>query len=262
MLAAIISKRDLIWQLVRREILNRYRGSFLGVAWAIITPLLMLLIYTFVFGVIFKSRWSGQVSSNFEFALVLYCGLLTYSIFSETIMRAPQLVLGNPSYVKKVIFPLEILPVISLGAALTNAMLALIILCLACLGLLGTIHWTIIFWPLVLVPLILFTLGLSWFVASLSVYFRDLVQMMPIAITALMFVTPVFYPVSAVPERVRPFFMLNPLAFVVEQSRQVVLWGQLPDWLMLSAYTAVGALVAYLGFYWFEKTRRGFADVI
>lgn len=256
------SKRDLIVQLIRREVLTRYRGSALGVAWSIITPLLMLGIYSFVFGVVFKSRWSSQVSSHLEFSVVMFCGLIVYGIFSETISRAPQLVINNPSYVKKVVFPLEVLPIISLGAALINAFMALVILCVVDLLLVGNIHWTIVFLPLVLLPLTLLSLGCSWFLASLGVYLRDIIQVMPLIVTALMFVTPVFYPLSAVPARFQFLYLLNPLSFVVEQARNVVLWGQFPNWPLLVIHTCGSLLVAGLGFVWFQKTKRGFADVI
>lgn len=229
----------------------------------VITPVCMLLVYTFVFSVIFKSRWSGAESgSHGEFAVILFCGLTVFAFFSETVSRAPNLVVSNPSYVKKVVFPLEILPVATFLASLFQGLLTLIILYLADFLLFGRLPWTVIFLPIVLAPLTLFTLGLSWFVASLGVFLRDLAHIVPLALTALMFLTPVFYPVSAVPGQLAILCDLNPLAYAVEDARRVLIWGDLPRLSALLFHTTIGFACALGGYWWFNRTRKAFADVI
>ncbi len=255
-------QRELISQLTKREILTRYRGSLLGILWSLLTPLLMLVVYTFVFGVIFKPRWTGPVEGQAQFALILFCGLSIFGIFSEVISRAPALIVNNPNYVKRVVFPIEILPLTILGSALVNGIISLGILIAASLIFTGQVHATVLYLPLVILPLLLFSLGLGWFFASTGVYFRDIAQIMPIAISALMFLSPIFYPVSAIPEKLRFVYGLNPISYVVEDARQIIIWGNQPNWIWLIAGTACGAIIAILGYLWFQKTKKGFVDVI
>lgn len=254
--------RELIMQLTKREILMRYRGSIFGILWSLLTPLFMLVIYTFVFGIIFKSRWGTEIDSQAEFALILFCGLSTFGIFSEIVSRAPGLVLNNPNYIKRVVFPLEILPLAVIGSALVHGLISLLVLIVACLVLTGKLYVTVLLIPLIVVPLLLFSAGLAWFLASLGVYFRDISQIMPIAISALMFLSPIFYPVTAIPERLRFVYYLNPISYVVEDARRILIWGFLPDWQWLTVGTLLGLLTAYLGYLWFIKTKKGFVDVI
>jgi lipopolysaccharide transport system permease protein len=256
--------RQLIVQMTKREVVGRYKGSAMGLAWSFFNPVFMLVVYTFVFSEIFKSRWGGVGSddSKTQFAVVLFVGMIVLSLFSEVLNRAPGLILSNVNYVKNVVFPLDILPVIPMGAALFHSFISLGVL-LAAFALFNSyLHWTAIFIPLVLLPLVILTLGLSWMLASLGVFLRDVGQTIGIITTVLMFLSPVFYPVTAVPERIRPFIMANPLVFIIEQAREVLIWGHLPNWLGLGIYTLAAIVIAWAGYAWFQKTRKGFADVL
>jgi len=254
--------RDLISQFTKREVVGRYRGSYLGLMWSFITPLFMLLIFTFIFSIVFQARWGVENDNKIEFALILFCGLITFNLFAECINRAPVIILTNINFVKKVVFPLEILPVVAVGSALVHAVISLLILIAGLIILLGVVNWTLIFLPLVLLPLLLFTLGLSWFLASLGVYLRDIGQVVGVVTQALMFLSPIFYPISAIPEKFRPIYYLNPISYVVEDMRRITIWGQMPDWNWLITGIILGSLVAILGHAWFQKTRKGFADVL
>lgn len=254
--------RELIVQFAKRDVITRYKGSYLGILWSFLTPLLMLTIYTFVFSEVFKAKWGVESGSKAEFALVLFCGLIAFNLFSECINRAPGLILNNVNYVKKVVFPLEILPVSLLGSALVQAAISLLILIVGLGALMGVFNWTMVFLPLVLTPLLLFILGLSWFFASLGVYLRDIGQFIGVLTQALMFMTPIFYPASSVPEKYRVVFFVNPIYYVVEDMRRIVIWGQMPDWNWLFVGMFIGLIVAIFGYMWFRKTRKGFADVI
>lgn len=248
--------------MVRREVIGRYRGSFLGLLWSFVNPVLMLTIYTFVFGFVFKARWGQGNTDKYEFALVLFAGLIVFNLFSECISRAPGLVLSNVNYVKKVIFPLEILPWVALGSALfhTGISLAVLLIFLVVLG--HDFFWTMLWLPVVLLPFLLLIMGLSWLLASIGVFIRDVGQIVGMALTVLMFMSPIFYPLSALPETVSGYLFLNPITFVVEQVRNILLWGQQPNWSYLAIYSAIAIVAAWLGLLWFEKTRNGFADVL
>ncbi|MFH2122631.1 MAG: ABC transporter permease [Pseudomonadota bacterium] len=256
--------RQLILQMTKREVVGRYKGSALGLAWSFFNPVFMLVVYTFVFSEVFKSRWggSGGDDSKTQFALVLFVGLIVLSLFSEVINRAPGLILCNVNYVKKVVFPIEILPVIAMGATLFHSFISLGVLLAAFTLFNGYLHWTVVFIPFVFLPLIIITLGLSWILASLGVFLRDVGQTITVITTLLMFLSPVFYPLSAVPERFRPVIMVNPLTFIIEQAREVLIWGHLPSWVGLGIYTLAATFVAWAGYVWFQKTRKGFADVL
>jgi len=256
--------RQLILQMTRREVMGRYKGSALGMAWSFFNPVFMLVVYTFVFSEVFKSRWGGigGDDSKTQFAVVLFVGMIVLNLFSEVLNRAPGLILANVNYVKKVVFPIEILPVIAMGAALFHGIISLGVLLIAFVLFNGYLQWTVLFIPFVLLPLVILTLGVSWMLASLGVFLRDVGQTIGIITTVLMFLSPVFYPVTAVPERFRPFIMANPLTFIIEQARAVLIWGHLPNWAGLVVYTLVATLVAWAGYAWFQKTRKGFADVL
>lgn len=255
--------RQLIVQMTRREVVGRYRGSTMGLAWSFLNPVFMLAVYTFVFSVVFKARWGlGGEESKTQFAVVLFVGLIVHGLFAEVLNRAPGLVLSNINYVKKVVFPLEILPVVSMGAALFHSMVSLGVLLLAFTIFNGYIHWTVVFAPVVLLPLVIVTLGLAWIFASLGVYLRDVGQTIGLITTVMMFLAPVFYPIAVLPQEFRPWIMANPLTFIIEQAREVLIWGRLPDWLGLGIYTLMALVVAWAGYVWFQKTRKGFADVI
>lgn len=260
---SLLRNRQLIVQMTKREVVGRYKGSAMGLAWSFFNPVFMLAVYTFVFSVIFKSRWgSAGDDSKIQFAVLLFVGMIVLNLFSDVLNRAPGLILGNVNYVKKVVFPLEILPIIAVGAALFHSLISLGVL-LAVFALFnGYLHWTIVFTPLIILPLVILITGLAWILASLGVFLRDVSQTTIIITTVLMFLSPVFYPVTAVPEKFRPFIMANPLTFIIEQARQVLIWGHVPDWLGLGAYTLVATAIAWAGYAWFQKTRKGFADVL
>lgn len=263
MAKSLWTHRLLIGQLIKRDVIGRYRGSIIGLAWSFLHPLLMLVIYTFVFSVVFKSRWGVSVAENkADFALVLFVGLIIHGLFAECVTRAPSLIVSNPNYVKKVIFPLEILPVVAMGSALFHSAASLAILLAAFLLSNQTIPVTVLWLPLVLLPLIIGTLGVSWMLASLGVYLRDIGQTMGVFSTVLLFLSPVFFPITALPEAFQPWMLANPLTFVIEQTREVVIWSRSPDLVGLGVYATVALTTAYFGYWWFQKTRKGFADVI
>jgi len=263
MLQSIWSYRHLILQMARRDVIGRYKGSAMGLAWSFLNPLFMLIVYTFVFSVVFKARWSvGGDESRTEFAIILFVGMIVHGLFAEIINRAPQIILGNSNYVKKVVFPLEILSVISLCAALFHTLISMLVLSGVFLILNGFLHWTLIFAPLVFLPLVIFCLGLSWILASLGVYIRDVGQTTAIITTVMMFLSPVFFPVTALPEKYRAWIMMNPLTFIIEQAREILIWGRMPDWSGLMIYTLAALVIAWLGYAFFQKTRKGFADVL
>lgn len=263
MLASLWRHRELTYALIKREVVGRYRGSFMGILWSFLNPLFMLAVYTFVFSVVFKARWGeGGGDSKTEFALVLFAGLMVFNIFSECINRAPGLILANANYVKKVVFPLEILPWVGLGAALFHGLISLMVWLVAYLVLFGVPHVTVLFLPLIILPLVLFIMGVSWFLASLGVYLRDVSQFIGVITIGLMFMSPVFYSAEALPDEYRGLLYMNPLTPAIEQARAVLYWGQAPDSGLFLICLMVSVVVAWLGFAWFQKTRKGFADVL
>lgn len=263
MLTSLYVHRRLIFDLTKREVLGRYTGSIIGVAWSFINPLLMLAVYTFFFSVVFRAKWGMSTSENQgEYAIILFVGLIVHGLFAECINRAPLLIVSNVNYVKKIIFPLEILPCVAMGVALFHAIVSLFMLVVIQLVMSGGISWTIVFFPLIALPLILTTLGVSWILASLGVYLRDISQITVFLTAILLFVSPVFYPLSMVPPKLQTVILLNPLTLIIEQSRKVLLFGEIPDWTGLLLYTIFSVLIAWVGFWGFQKTRRGFADVL
>lgn len=260
---SLLRHRSLVRQLTIRDVLSRYRGSVLGILWSFLLPLAMLVVYTFVFSVVFQARWGlGQTSSRTDFAITLFCGIVIFNIFSETVSRAPSLVPQNVSFVKKVVFPLEVLPVVALGTALVQAGIGMGILLVAVLVFRGGLSTTLWLLPLVLLPLVALTLGVSWFLASLGVYLRDTAQAVGIGMQILFFITPIFYPITAVPEAFRWVMHMNPLATLVDDARRIVLWSEFPVWDRWALVLAASCVCMLLGYGWFMKTKRGFADVL
>jgi len=252
----------LILAMIWREIAGRYRDSYFGLVWVLVNPLLMLGAYTFVFSEVFQARWPGAGRSSAEFAVAVFAGMIIYSLFSECLGRAPALVLANANFVKKVVFPLEILPWVSVGVALFHLIASMVVWVVFFAVVHGEIRPTALYFPLVLLPLILGVAGLSWFLASLGVYVRDVGQAVNILTTIMLFLSPVFYPVELLPEQFRWLAYLNPLSYVIEQGRAVLMQGAPPDWSLFAIHLGLGGFVAWLGFAWFQRTRRGFADVI
>ncbi|OAE41226.1 sugar ABC transporter permease [Brucella intermedia] len=252
----------LILSLSQREVIGRYRGSIFGLLWSFINPLLMLVVYTFVFSVVFKARWVGGSESKTEFALALFTGLMVFNLFAECVIRAPGLILSNVNYVKKVIFPLEVLPVVSLISALFHYCISLIVWVIFYFVFFGTPDLGVFLLPVALFPFCLLILGVTWFLSSLGVYLRDISQIIGVLTTVLMFLSPIFYPIEALPEVYRPLMELSPLTTMVVQVRDLMLWGKGMNWSVWTTQLIVSSMVAWLGFAWFQKTRKGFADVI
>lgn len=264
LMSSLLSNRSLIFQMTKRDILSKYKGSAIGVLWSLINPILMLAIYTLVFSVVFKARWGNTVADEpkTQFAVILFVGMIIHSFLAECLLRAPNLILQHANYVKKVVFPLEILPVVTVLLSVFQSMISSAVLIMAFFIFNGYINWTIIFAPLVFLPLVILSLGLSWLISSLGVYIRDIGQSIGVIVTILIFLSPVFYPLAALPDWMQSIVLLNPLTYIIEQSRAVIVWGQLPDFLGLTIYSVNSVWITCVCYIWFQKTRGGFADVI
>jgi len=255
--------RDLIAQFAVRDVQGRYRGSLLGLAWSFANPMLMLVTYTFVFGIVFRSRWRGSNPENLgEVALIVFSGLIAFNIFSECVGRASGLIVAVPNYVKKVVFPLEVLAVSSLGSALFHCLVSLTVLIVGMLLSLGKLPPTLALLPLTAMPLIFLTLGLTWFLSGLGVFVRDLEHLVALALQILFFGTPIFYSLEIVPGPLKALVKLNPLTTLVENFRRVTLWGLTPEWSELGIWWLASGVIMLLGYAWFMTTKRAFADVI
>jgi lipopolysaccharide transport system permease protein len=264
MLRTLVTRRELISELARREVIGRYRGSTLGLSWSLFHPLLLLAVFTFVFGRVTPARWpTSAVTAGYgEFALILFPGMIVHGLLAECLNRAPGLVVATPNYVKKVVFPLEVLPVVVLVGALFHAFVSFLILLAVFAVFHGTVNSSVLALPFVIAPFALLALGLTWFFSALGVYLRDVGQIMGVVTMALMFLSPVFYPASAIPESYRTLLLLNPITLVVEQTRNALIFGRWPDFGALAVYTMVAVMVAWAGYWWFQKSRKGFADVL
>ncbi|MFZ2752275.1 MAG: ABC transporter permease [Lysobacteraceae bacterium] len=261
---SLIKHRRLIAQMTKREVVGRYRGSIMGLAWSFFNPLLMLAIYTFVFSVVFNARWSGigEESTKMDFAIIFFGGLIMYGVFAECVNRAPTTILGNANYVKKVVFPLEILPVITCGSALFHAAVSIAVLLLAQLVFEGRVPWTAVLFPLVMAPLVMATMGVAWCLSALGVYVRDVNQVTGMITTMMMFLSPIFFPMSAMPEEFRGLIAINPLVYFLEEGRNTLIFGVVPDMLHLVYAWSASIAVAAAGFAVFQKMRNGFSDVL
>ena len=262
MLSSLVRHRELVWALTKRDVMGRYRGSVLGLLWSLVHPIVMLIIYTFVFSVVFKARWNTGSDSKTEFALVLFAGLIVFNLFSECITRAPSIILAHTNYVKKVVFPLEILPWVTVGTALFQAIMSVSIWMLFYIIFFGVPHVTVLLLPLVILPILFIIMGLSWMLAAVGVYLRDINQMVGIGTTVLMFLSPIFYPIASLPVNYQHLLLLNPLTPAIEGIRDVLFWGDLPSIGLYSTYLAISILFSWLGFVCFQKSRQGFADVL
>jgi lipopolysaccharide transport system permease protein len=252
---------DLILSLTRRELAARYRGSVLGVVWAMVTPVVMIAIFTFIFAGIFGARF-GASGSAWDFALYLFCGLLPWTAFQETVQHSSQTVVAHANLVKRVVFPLEILPVALALTALATQMFGTLALLFAALIIRGELHATLLWLPVVILPQLIATLGLAWLVASLGVFLRDIVQGIGLLLTAWLYLTPIIYPESVVPERFRPLIRANPFTHLIRSYRRIILEGAMPDWRGLAYFTAFALVCFIFGYWWFARTRKNFADVI
>lgn len=260
---ALWRHRELWWRLTEREVLGRYRGSVLGWGWSFLQPLLMLMVYTFVFSQVFQSRWGNlEEQGPLAFAVNLFAGLIVFNLFAECVTRAPALVLAHPNYVKKVIFPLEILAAVAVGSAAFHALTSLVILLVFTVAAFQSLPASFLWLPVIWLPLILGNLGLTWLLSSLGVFLRDIGQVVQVAVSMLLFLSPIFFPASAMPPRWQPILLLNPLAQVIDQTRRVAIEGLAPDVRYLVLALLLSCLVAELGLRFFRKAQRAFADVI
>lgn len=264
MFADLWKRRDLIRQLTKQETVNRYRGTCLGMAWALVLPLFMLLIYTFVFGVVFKMKWPSMVraDSKVEFALTLYCGLILYNIFNEAILGSVGSISGNPNYVKKVVFPLEVLPVAKLGGALIHGSLSLVIFMTGNTIFITRPTWTVLLYPLVIASFCAFIIGLSWFLSAIGAFVRDAAQVVMVIVQVLLFISPIFYSVTIVPEKLRWVMYLNPLTTFIIDARRTLMWSLPNDWFCWGMVTVVSLITMQGGYMFFMRSKRAFGDVI
>lgn len=261
---SVFRHRHMAAQLARREVEGRYKGSVFGFAWALLNPLILLALYTFVFGYVFHSRW-GTGSKEYgsgEYAVILYAGLILHGFFAECLIRAPGLIVGNPNFVKKIVFPLDILAWAHHGAAWFHFFMSWIVLVVFQLFVFGAVPLTALMLPLVLLPCALYAQGLMWGISALSVYFRDLGQMIGLFVTCLLFASPVLYPLESVPESLRGFLYINPLTSSLEMFRSVMIWGQIPAFRELLGQLVIASCIFWSGFFVFQRSRSGFADVL
>jgi len=255
--------RDLIRQLTWRDVILRYKGSFIGLGWSFIQPLLMLGVYTFVFSVVFRARWGVQSEeTRITFALTLFMGIVTFNLFAEMLNAAPTLVLSRVNLVKKTVFPLDILPLVRFLSVCVNALFSLIILFIGVLLVYRSLHWTVLLLPLVWLPMMMFSLGVGYFLASLGVFVRDVNAAVRVITMMFFFLTPIFYPISAVPEKFRVLIRFNPIAIFVENARRVFIWGLCPEWRWLAGGYVFSLAVLVFGYVWFMKSKKTFSDVM
>lgn len=258
----LIFSLGLVYQLTRRNIQIRYRGSLLGILWSLVTPILMLVMYTFVFGTILDLRWSDQEGGNPEFATILFSGLIVHAYFSECLNMSVDLIQANRQYVKKVVFPLSSLALVVIFTAVFQMFVStgVLILYLAIAD--RALSWTIIFIPVIIAPLMLMALGFSWVISASAVYFRDLGQLIGLITLALLFISPVFYETSRLPAAIQPWLYANPITWIIESVRSLLFHGTIPNILEYLTYLIASMVTCVLGLLWFRKLRPGFSDVI
>lgn len=260
--SALFAYRSLTLELAKRDVLGRYRGASFGLLWSLISPFLMLMVYSVAFGFVMKSRWPQTDSGHAHYSIILFVGLIVHGFFAECLHRSPHLITGNANFVKRVIFPLEILPWPMVMSALFHTFMNFLVFLALHLILDHTMTWMIVLLPVVMLPLVLLTLGVSWLLAALGVYLRDISQITGVLATAMLFLSTAMFPITALPPQYRWLLIMNPLSFIIDQAREVALWGHYPDWVGLGIYTLCALVVLYLGYAAFRLTRRGFADVI
>lgn len=252
---------DLILSLTKRELAARYKGSVLGILWAILTPLVMIAIFTVIFAGIFKAKFNAT-DSPWDYALYLFCGLLPWNAFQESLNLSANSVVNQANLVKRVVFPLETLPVAQTLAAIASQMFGTVALLLGIVLIRHELHLTTLYLPLLLIPQLVLTLGGAWLLASLGVFIRDIVPGIGLVLTAWMYLTPIIYPETIVPDAYRPFINLNPFTPLVRSYRRIMMDGAGPDWAGLAYFSAFAVIVFVLGYWWFARTRRNFADVV
>ena len=255
------ARGELIFSLARRELVARYKGSVLGIIWAVLTPVVMIAIFTVIFAGIFGARF-GASNSHWDYALYLFCGLLPWTMFQETIQQSATTIVAHANLVKRVVFPLETLPVAQALSALGHQLFGTIALLVAAVLIRRQLSATALWLPVLLIPQLMLTLGAAWLIASLGVFLRDISQGITLLLMAWMYLTPIIYPESVVPEKFRTFVNINPFTALVRNYRLILLNGAQPDWRGL-IYFSVWAIVCFVfGYWWFARTRKNFADVI
>lgn len=254
--------RELIIEMTKRDIIARYKGSYLGILWSFVTPVLMLIIYTYVFSVIFKTKWSMEEQSYMSFGLTLFAGMIVYNIFSEVMIKSTTIIISNTNYVKKVIFPLEIYPAVIFLSSFIHALISVFTLLIFLLISGGSLSLYILLLPIVIIPLMLLSIGIGWIFSALGVFVRDLSYIINIIAQMLMFLSPVFYPVEVVPVEFRNLYYWNPLTTLIEQFRKILLWAEMPDWIQWFKVLGVSIIVYIIGYYIFRKCKGAFADVL
>ena len=260
-LLTLPGRGELIFSLAKRDLLTRYKGSALGLIWAIVTPVVMIAIFTFIFAGIFGARF-GNSSSHWDYALYLFCGLVPWTMFQDTLQQSVTTIVSHANLVKRVVFPLETLPVAQAFSALGNQLFATIALLLGIIVIQHQLPLTIVWLPVVLLPQLLLTIGAAWLLASLGVFLRDIVQGVSLVLMAWMYLTPIIYPETIVPERFRWLIAVNPFTPLVRSYRRIFLESQAPDWRGLGYFTLIAIVVFVFGYWWFARTRKNFADVI
>lgn len=253
--------RGLTLELVKREFTGRYRGSFGGILWSFVQPLFMLAVYTIAFGVVMKARW-GFSGGTKEYALMMFAGLIVFNAFSECLTRAPRLVIGNPNFVKKVVFPLEILPVVMSLSALIHILIATIVWLAGYILLFGTPQATLAYLPIVLIAFLPVMLAVGWLLAAAGVIVRDIDQLTGMFAHALLFLTPIFYSVDAAPGLIQTALLFNPLTFIVEQLRLVLFVGEAPNLRGLLTYFVLSLVFCAGALFVFRRLRSSFADYV
>lgn len=259
----LTANRDLFFQLLQREVQVKYKGSYLGIIWNILTPLFMLLVYTFVFGIVFKAKWENQATDSFaEFSLTLFAGILMYNFFSEAVNRSTTLIISNANYVKKVIFPIELLSMAHIGSLFVQMLFNLLIVFTGKIIFLNVLDWHFILFIFIVVPLVFVTLGISWFCSAVSVFIKDTQQTVSIVVLILGYLTPVFYPINLVPEKYRWILYMNPLTYIVNAGRDLLMYGKTPQMLSYLFMLVLSYCIMMLGFIFFRKVKTNFADVL
>ena len=255
------ARGELIFSFAKRELLGRYKGSVLGLAWAVLTPVVMIAIFTFIFAGMFGARF-GASNSHWDYAIYLFCGLLPWAMFQDSVQQSAHTIVTHANLVKRVVFPLETLPAASVLAALGNQLFATIALLVAALIIRQRLELTAFWLPALLIPQLLFALGSAWLIASLGVFLRDITQGITLLLMAWMYLTPIIYPEAIVPERFKSFINLNPFTSLVRSYRRIFLEGAAPDWLGMAYFSAFAVVIFVFGYWWFARTRKNFADVV
>jgi lipopolysaccharide transport system permease protein len=254
-------RSELILSFAKRELMSRYKGSVLGIVWAVVTPVVTIAIFTFIFAGLFGARF-GPTGSHWDYALYIFCGLLPWTMFQESVQQSATTIVANANLVKRVVFPLETLPAAQTLSALGTELFGIVALLIAAVAIQRELHPTILWLPVLLIPQLLAAFGAAWLVASLGVFLRDIAQGTALLLMAWMFLTPIIYPESIVPERYRPFIEANPFTALVRSYRRILLEGVTPDWPGLAYFTVFALLLFVFGYWWFARSRKNFADVI